>query len=58
MAEEKKLDEAAKPKAADKTVSFVCNTKCYWNGTLYHEGDVLNIAESLKDSVPEHFAKV
>lgn len=57
MAEEKTLDEAAKPKAAGKEVTFVCETKCYWNEVLYHEGDTITISESLKDKVPEHFTK-
>lgn len=56
MEENKKLDEAAKnEKAGGKTVEFVCKTKCYWNGTVYHENDVLIVAESEKNKVPEHF---
>ena len=57
MAEEKKLDEAAKPKAA-KLLKFVCETKCYWNGELWREGSLVEVPESDKDKVPEHFALV
>lgn len=57
MAESKTLDEAAKPAAADKTIDFVCVTKCYWDGTLYHEGDIVKVAPGMKDKVPEHFEK-
>lgn len=57
MAAEEKLDEAAKPKAAAKTKSYKCVTKCYWNGTLYNVDDVIVLEESFKD-IPEHFEEV
>lgn len=57
MAEETKLDDAAK-KAGTKKTSFICETKCFWNKRLWHKGDTLEIGAGEKVEVPEHFKKV
>ena len=55
-AEETKLDVASKG-SKDKGAEYKCVTKCYWNGRLYRENDVVVFTEDVKD-IPEHFEKV
>lgn len=55
-AEETKLDVASKG-SKDKGAKYKCVTKCYWNGRLYRENDIVIFTEDVKD-IPEHFEKV
>lgn len=51
-----KTEDAKETKAAGKTKKYRCKTKCFWTGTLYYEGDTIDVPENVK--VPEHFTEV
>ena len=44
----------------EKTVKYKVKHNCYWNETLYHADDVVDLPESAKPPVGEngHFVKL
>jgi hypothetical protein len=52
------MAEAAKEKPEEKPVkpaggTYVCKTKCFWNGMIYNPGDKVEY----KAGIPDHFVK-
>lgn len=53
---EKEETTSAKTEASGKMKKYRCKTKCFWNNTLWFEGDTIDVPENQK--VPEHFMEV
>ena len=49
-----------KTEKKEKTVKYSVKNTCYWNETLYHSGDVVELPESVKPPVGDngHFVKL
>ena len=54
MAEINNEEKAAK--ADGKNKKYRCTTKCFWSGTLYREGDTVDVPATVK--MPEWFKEV
>lgn len=49
-------ETSEKTEAKGKTKKYRCKTKCFWNNTLWMEGDTIDVPEGQK--LPEHFTEV
>ena len=51
--ESEKVETKKASAKTEKTLTYVCNTKCYFNGSIYKAGDTLTVGVAVK--LPPYF---